>query len=212
MKKLIIFLIIILLVPGISCTVRQDADIPSESNNYEFKAKPGFTANEKVIFYKDFDITSESTKLDTSVRGTIFISGSEDLLESAQIIAWVDIDPDDWGGVMFGISNEWDISTITSSYPGDGTIKKPEESIAIWNTLSARYKFNKMIEIGTNRYKPTGGGVGMVVIQLNANSDSLRTTDVLHFTIGVGSSETDGIRSIFPDYFTIEISNQDSNN
>ncbi len=70
---------------------------------------------------------------------------------------------------MFGIPREWTVSSITSSYPGEGSERKPEEFISCRGSNDTeyitRYEYNKMIEIGTNRWTPTGGGIGTVIIQ-----------------------------------------------
>ncbi len=194
MKKIFILILILTLISGGSCTVHKDIDT--------------FTTNKNILISKDFIIASESTDLKTSVRGTIFLYGLEGIPERAQIVAWVEVDPDDWGGVMFGIPREWIVTSITSSYPGEDSKRKPEEFIGIWNTQSNRYTFNKMIEIGTNRYSPTGGGTGIVIIQLEAYSELLKKNDELKVTVGVGSSEINGEKSISSDYKTIDVSYQ----
>ncbi|MBN2239098.1 MAG: hypothetical protein JW712_04940 [Dehalococcoidales bacterium] len=196
MRKIVILLLSLSLLPVVSCTVSPDAE-------------SAVIYNEDLIISRDFDISSESTDLNTSVRGTVFLSGAEGIPEHAEIIAWVEVDPDDWGGVMFGIPKEWNVSGITSSYPGEGSREKPEDLIAVWGSndteFVTRYDYNKMVEIGTNRWKPTGGGTGMVIIQLEVDPDLVKQTDVFTLTVGAGSSENDGIKSIFPDWQTIEI-------
>ncbi|MDQ0255574.1 hypothetical protein J2S74_002956 [Evansella vedderi] len=165
------------------------------------------TINNKIIQYKDFHVKSESTELDTSVRGTVFLYG-EEVPEHAQIIALIEIDPDDWGGVAFYIPEKWNISNVTSSYPEEKNEEKPENYIAIWNTESERYELTTMIEIGTGRnYIPTGGGKGAIIIDLDINkATDISTSDIFNIIVEVGSEEKDGIRSIRPDYEFIEIS------
>jgi hypothetical protein len=166
------------------------------------------TTNENIIQSKDFYVDSVSTELETSVRGTVFLSGKEGIPENAQIVALIDIDPDDWGGVGISISDKWDISSITSSYPENKKEKIPETYVSVWTTAEVtKHGWNKMIEIGrdTNRFTPTGGGKGVVVIELDINKETNTTPDVFSMTIEVGSKETDGIRSTRPDWKLIEI-------
>jgi hypothetical protein len=168
----------------------------------------GVTTNEKIIQSKDFRVNSDSTELETSVRGTVFLSGEEGVPKHAQIVALVEIDPDDWGGVVFYISDKWHISSITSSYPEDKKEKIPEDYASVWTTPEAtKHGWNKMIEIGRDqhRWTPTGGGKGAVVIELDINKETISTSEVFSMTVGVGSKEKDGIRSVHPDYELIEI-------
>jgi hypothetical protein len=176
--------------------------------NQELDSPDVVTANEKIIQSKDFYVNSDSTELKTSVRGTVFISGDEGVPEHAQIVALIEIDPDDWGGVGIHLSDKWNISSITSSYPKDKREKIAEDYVSVWTTAEeTKHGWNKIIEIGrdTSRYTPTGGGKGTVVIDLDMNKETINPSDVFSMTVGVGSKEKNGIRSIYPDYKLIEI-------
>jgi hypothetical protein len=167
------------------------------------------TTNEKIIISKDFYVNSESTELESSVRGTVFLSGAEGAPDHAQIIAFVDIDLKDWGGAVFYIPKNWLISSITSSYPEGENEKTPEDYVTIWSCSETEYEWSSMIEIGTDRsYTPTGAGKGTVIIELDINKETISTSAVFSINIGVGCEEKDGIRSIHPDYEQIEIPTQ----
>lgn len=163
--------------------------------------------NEKIIQSKSFNISSDSTELETSARGAIFLSGTDGVPEHAQIVALIKIDPGDWGGVSFCISDNWHISSITSNYPEDETEKIPENFVNILRTASTTVEWNKEIRIG---YDPsystsTEGGKGTIIIELEANKESISPSDTFSMLIGVGSEENDGIRICNPDFERIEI-------
>lgn len=61
------------------------------------KTFPGTTINENMIGSRSFSLSSDSTDLNSWVEGTVFIRGEEGKPERVQIIASVEIDPNDWG-------------------------------------------------------------------------------------------------------------------
>lgn len=194
MKRIFSITIIIIAIATIFSGCNQDL----EYNDVE--------TNEKLIYSEDFYVNSKSTDLATSVRGTVFLSGVEGILEHAQIVSMIEIDRDDWGGGVFYIPNKWHISSITSSYTEDENEKIPEDYVAIWTPDDPEYEWSAMIEIDRDHsYASTGGGKGTVVIELAINKDGMSTTEVFSFIVGVGCEEKDGARSIHPDYELIEI-------
>ncbi|MGM8216594.1 hypothetical protein ACLIA0_13625 [Bacillaceae bacterium W0354] len=152
-------------------------------------------------------MSSESTELETSVSGTVFISGEGETPEQVRIITQVETDPKDWGGVGIHLPDEWDVSSITSSYPKDG--EGPEDFIALWTTAAddTKHGWDKLIEIGRDiqRYTSSGGGKGTVIIILDINEDKKDETDSFRMAVGVGSRDKDGIRTLYPDSKHIEI-------
>ncbi|GAA0343768.1 hypothetical protein GCM10008967_37780 [Bacillus carboniphilus] len=195
MRIFLIFIIILLPVGIIGC-------------QKETEKSEQVSINHQIIISKEFQVNSDSTDLNTSVKGTIFLSGEESAVERAQIVAMINIDPEDWGGVMFSIHKNWNISSFTSSYPEDENEENPEDYVSVWTTTEeTRHGHNKMIEIGRGhqRWTPTGGGGGTVVIELVRNKESIPTSDVFSLTVGVGSEESDGIKSAHPDWKMIEI-------
>ncbi|UCZ54304.1 hypothetical protein LGQ02_05950 [Bacillus shivajii] len=160
------------------------------------------TTKKHIVNTKEFIVSSNSTELVTSVKGTVFLIGEEGVPEHAKIVAWIDIDPNDWGGVVFYTPKNWHISSVMSSDPKDINEKTSEDYVTIWTNEEAK---NNMIEIGTNRYYPTGGGKGAVIIELDIDKETIGTSEIFSITVGVGSDEKEGKRLIHPDYKVIEI-------
>ena len=73
--------------------------------------------NEGIINFKDFHVSSDSTDLETTTRGTVFIRTDDFDNYYVQITAWVETDPSDHGGIGFTFPFGWKITSITSSYP-----------------------------------------------------------------------------------------------
>lgn len=163
--------------------------------------------NENIIQIKDFRVNSDSTEMNTSVKGTIFIEGAEGIPEHVHIVAWIEVDPDDWGGVVFYIPKRWNISNIISSYPENKAQATPEYYVATWNTTDAEiYEWHKFIEIGRNHsYIPTGGGMGTVVIDLVPDENVIQQLEKFNITVAVGSDEKNGIKILETDSISIEI-------
>lgn len=57
------------------------------------------TVNDHIVKTRGFVINADSTDLVTSAKGTVFIKADEGIPTHAQIIATIEIDPQDWGGV-----------------------------------------------------------------------------------------------------------------
>jgi len=91
--------------------------------------------NEKVVQSRSFIVNSVSTNLNTSAKGTVFIKGKEGRTEQIQIVASIEIDPIDWGGVAFYIPDQW-YSNIISSYPENKTQSKHVDYVATWTTAA----------------------------------------------------------------------------
>ena len=83
-------------------------------------------------------------------EGTIFVEGEKGQINHIKIVAHVDIDPTDWGGVAFYIPNQWSVSSITSSYPEHQSKLKPAEYVSTWKNSSDDSSWRTMIEIGRN--------------------------------------------------------------
>lgn len=164
------------------------------------------TVNENVIQARCFSVNSNSTELNTLAKGTIFIEGADDgIPEHVQIIAWIEIDPNDWGGVAFYIPDNWHVSKIISSYPENETQTKPADYVSTWTTADPKYKLNTMIEVGRNlSYRPTEGGTGTVVIDLVLEENATQP-EIFNIMIAVGSDEKGGVKISGPDHIYIEI-------
>ncbi|GMQ61775.1 hypothetical protein [Vallitalea maricola] len=171
------------------------------------KASDKIVVNDNIIQTKEFSVNSDSTDLNTSANGTVFIKGSEGIPEGIQIVAHIEVDPDDWGGVVFYIPKKWNIESINSSYPENQDTAKPADYIATFSTGDTeRYEWDKFVEVGRDRsHIPTGGGTGTVVIDLIADKDVIQQSEKFNITVAVGSDEKDGTKIMETDSTTIEI-------
>jgi hypothetical protein len=162
--------------------------------------------NEDVIQTKGFILNSQSTELNTAAFGTVFIKGANGIPDHIQIIAYVEIDPVDWGGVAFYIPDSWYISNIVSSYPDNQSQSKPVNYVSTWTTEETKYNLNKVIEIGRDHsYKPTGGGTGSVIIDLFPEKNALQQSETFNIAVAIGSDVKDGIMILEPDSILLEI-------
>ncbi|WP_066498221.1 hypothetical protein [Abyssisolibacter fermentans] len=163
--------------------------------------------NENIIQIKDFRVNSDSTKMNTSVKGTIFIEGTEEIPEHIHIVAWIEVDPDDWGGVVFYIPKKWNVSNIISSYPENKAQALPAEYVTTWHTTDSElYEWHKFIEIGRDHsYIPTGGGTGTVVIDLVPDENAIQQLEKFNIMIAVGCDKKNGIKILETDSISIEI-------
>lgn len=195
MKRILLAVLIIIATTAVSCDYNRGFQ-PSE-----------YTTNENIIKSQSFYVSSESTDLDTWISGTIFLSGEDGVVEHAKIVAMVQVDPEDWGGISFLVPYGWRISEITSSYPEDKNID-PAESVNMMYTggkaESYGFEYNEWITVGDYpSFTPTGGGEGTVIIELDAPEDaSIETFNIL---VGVGSNIKNGVKIGYPDHKVIEI-------
>ncbi|WP_146240944.1 hypothetical protein [Paenibacillus sambharensis] len=142
------------------------------------------------------------------MEGTIFIKGREESPDHITIIAAIEIDPDDWGGVAFYIPEHWSVSNVTSSYPDHKPPANAADYIATWTTESNPLsQWNAWIEIGRDRsYTPTGGGSGTVVLELVRDPDrSGNQPKSSELGIEVGSREAAGRKEMGTDTITISV-------
>jgi hypothetical protein len=183
-KFLVTTMIVFLSLAGFSCS----------NNNVST-----INTNEGVINSKDFYVSSNSTALKTSARGTIFVEKDKSNNYKAQIVAWVEVDPMDWGGVEFDIPFGWEITNITSSYPNSSNNIDKFET---FDQVSS--KWNQFVDIGRawNYDVPSGGGNGSVIIELAAYPKGQKPSKALKIMAGVGSN---GSQFLYPDYETIEV-------
>ena len=162
--------------------------------------------NKNIILQRGFNISSDSTELNTSAKGTVFIKEVEGNPEEVQIVASIEIDTNDWGGVTFYIANDWNISNITSSYPENESQMIPADYIDTWTTSDPESEWSKRIEIGRDRnYVPTIGGTGTIVIDLFLDKELAPKPETFNIMVAVGSDEKEGVKIIETDNTQISI-------
>lgn len=162
--------------------------------------------NKNIILQRGFNVSSDSTELNTSAKGTVFISEVEGNPVEVQIVAAIEIDPNDWGGVTFYITNDWNISNIISSYPENESQMIPTDYIDTWTTSDPESEWSKRIEIGRDRnYVPTIGGTGTIVIDLFLDKELETKPEVFNIMVTVGSAEKEGAKIVDTDNTQISI-------
>ncbi|WP_175623638.1 hypothetical protein [Paenibacillus amylolyticus] len=162
--------------------------------------------NGNIIHVKNFDLDAKSTNLKTMTEGSIFVEGEKEHIDHIKIVAHVEIDPADWGGVAFYIPDQWSVSSITSSYPEHQSKLKPAEYVSTWMNSSDDSSWGTMIEIGRERnYIANGGGSGTIVIELIPDQKGKSTSESLKIGIEVGSEEKDGKRVMGTDSVEVHV-------
>ena len=190
-RYIAILLLVCLLIPLSACKNRSIKEIK---------------VNKNIILQRGFNISSDSTELNTSAKGTVFIKEVEGNPEEVQIVASIKIDTNDWGGVAFYIANDWNISNITSSYPENESQIIPADYIETWTTSDLESEWSKRIEIGRDRnYVTTIGGTGTIVIDLFLDKELAPKPENFNIMVAVGSDEKEGVKIIETDNTQISI-------
>jgi hypothetical protein len=96
-------IVLLILISTLSC---------SNQNYTSYDGK-----NRNVIRSQNFSVNTESIGLSTSVKGTVFIKQNPEESDNSyvQIVAWVEKDPKDWGGIGF-ITRGWKVIDADSSF------------------------------------------------------------------------------------------------
>jgi len=185
MRYTVCFVILALLLAAISCS----------------NINPGMVSHKEFIGLQEFSVTSESTALETYTKGVIYVRENEGKHKGyhAEILAWYEVDPADWGGVRFEIPCGWEVIDVTSNYYN-------VNHISVWQSpfcdnLEKAQNMQWWQEVWVE-----GLGNGSLVIELNSTSSRANPwPGVLKVCVGVGSDERNGIRIINPDYQVIEV-------
>jgi hypothetical protein len=150
-------------------------------------SNPPYQVNTELINFKDFFISAESINLGTSVRGTIFVKGDikNPKERIIQIAAWVEVDPNDWGGVGFYIDHPWKVTSVSTDFPQGNT--KPEQQFRIFTSGDPSAPL--YLTIGNSKDSPSNGrgGKGSVIMELGPISSEQNLPENLEMTVGVGS-------------------------
>ena len=177
-KKIVFFLLIVVSIIVVF-NIFQLTPPKNHSHNH--------IINENIVHIQSFDISSDATNIRTSVNGTIFVKRFEKL-PTIQIIASIDIDSNDWGGITFYIPKNWYVSNIMSSYPESTESKILKDSIAILTTGKPDYEYNTMIQIGRQHENITNyGGSGTVVFDIVPGNEKLQREDLVNIVISLGT-------------------------
>lgn len=162
--------------------------------------------NGNIIQVKNFDLDAKSTNLKTRTEGAIFVEGEKEQIDHIKIVAHVEIDPTDWGGVAFYIPDQWSVSSINSSYPEHQSKLKLADYVSTWKNSSNDSSWRTMIEIGRERdLTANGGGTGTIVIDLSPDQKAVIPSESLKIGIEVGSEEKDGKKVMGTDSVEIPV-------
>ncbi|QYZ78620.1 hypothetical protein E2N92_03870 [Methanofollis formosanus] len=165
------------------------------------------TVNKDITRTTGFSVHSDSTDLNTSARGTIFVGGTGEIPENIRIFARIEVDPDDWGGVAFYIPAGWYVSAIMSSYPENDAPAIPADHVTTWTAAEPESEWSARVEVGRDRGNLTAGrGTGTVVIDLLPDKDAIGQTGTLDIMVAVGSDEKNGVKICGTDYIEIPVS------
>ncbi len=159
---------------------------------------PTESVNNAVEHYENFSVSTESVGLNTHVNGAVFVFRDEAKPKEPrlQIVAWMEIDPDDFGGITFRLPAGWDVANITSDYPENG-----DSSGEYIQTLreGAAIGYNRVwVEVGNGWTMPHDGGQGMIVIDIKLFPPQSTPPDGLELVVGAGSSD----KNVFYPCFT----------
>lgn len=195
MRRYIVILVLSFLLISVSACEKSSKD---DIKNTE--------VNKNIVLQRNFNVSSDSTELKTSAEGTIFIKEVEGTPKQIKIVAWIEIDHDDWSGVQVYIPKEWSITNIINSYPGKEDSETSTKSTAIWSTASDKVEWDKYIAIGrSSSFKSTGGGTGTFVIDLALDEEVISKPDLFNIMVAVGADERDGVKISGADSIEISI-------
>ncbi len=187
----------ILMVVGGSISCRS-AGIPSTSTNSD------------VLSYRGFYLSAEEVGLTTFTQGTVFVRGDRDNPEEmrVQIVARVEIDTEDFGGVSFNIPQGWKVATVVSDYPQGNPA--PEIYTVSLQTADETVTWPVIVEVGRTSHiagqANPQGGTGTLIIELSpalsgrelpedidiliaAGSKIPSTVDAVHMTLSIPLNE-----------------------
>ncbi|WP_041613455.1 hypothetical protein [Paenibacillus sp. JDR-2] len=160
------------------------------------------TVNEKILSSQNFSLDAASSGLNTSAKGTVFVKETSKKLQTIQIVALIEIDPKDWGGVAFYVPKDWMIAKIESSYTENQTAISPDNYASTWTNSDKNAYWHSWIEFGRDRRYETGqGGTGIVKIELVSN----KKLNTFELTVEAGSAVHGNVKKMGTDTIRVPI-------
>jgi hypothetical protein len=168
----------LLLVCGMTaCSSHRRQDIPE---------------NQDVLLTVPFTLDASAVGLDTSVQGTAFVIGDKDNPKDRRIevIATLNIDSHDWGGIEFDFPGDWDIVSITSSYPeGNSSPEDYVSAVRVYDDPTPDVM--EGICVGWNSLPSGsaagGGGFGSLSFEIKPAPNGDGLPEYIGMVIGLGS-------------------------
>jgi hypothetical protein len=168
--------------------------------------------NEDVLLTVPFALDASAIDMETSVQGTAFVLGDADNSGDRRImvIATLNIDPRDWGGIEFDFPGDWDILSITSSYPeGDLSPEDYVSAVRVYDDPTP--DVTEGICVGWNSLPAAsasgGGGFGSLSFEIKPSSVVGDLPEYISMTIGLGSfmDTLNDVPIVHPCYIEIQI-------
>jgi hypothetical protein len=185
----------LLLIGGISCASRNRQDIPQ---------------NQNILAIVPFQLDASSVGLSTSIQGTIFVSGNKEKPNDRyiNIVATLEIDPRDWGGVTISFPGSWDILTTTSSYP-EGK-PNPEDYLSFERVYDKpNPNLMESVTVGSNLdfTVGSGGGRGSLAFELKYALPKTPLSETINIGIGIGGviDEINKVPIVYPCSITLKV-------
>jgi hypothetical protein len=164
--------------------------------------------NADVVTSKAFSLNAESVGLNTSITGTVFIKGEKNNpnQEYAEIVATLNLDPNDQGGVDFHVyeGDNWSLKSVDSDYPQGYSEPENEIIVSSQSNSPAIVGGDKDIQIGGQNVSEMGG-MGSIVIDLIPAKTSQGFPQYLKINVGLGFQENAVGISLYPISETIQI-------
>jgi hypothetical protein len=195
MKKIVLILIVISSFLSLLVTACKNEVIPSQPINID------------VLNYSDFYLNTDSVGLDTYTQGTVFIAGdqSDTKARHVQIVAWINVDPLDVGGISFTLPVGWTIKAIVSDFPQGKP--DPAKYMVLFDIVDNN-KYQQFIKIGGSAEPAIlpGGGKGCIRIDIDPMESQAAYIDMNNFELMISAgSKKEAILTVFPCGTTLQI-------
>ena len=153
----------------------------------------GTVTNTDVINFQDFYLDAAGVGLATQASGTVFVRGDLEKPDDifVEVSMYVNIDPDDWGGVSLYFPEGWRVNNVLGSVV---EIDEPYYSNLVSAMSSGQPEdgAESWVSVGyplTQAGDSPGDLSGSVVIQADYVWKGKTTPEILDLTIGVGSKD-----------------------
>ncbi len=142
-----------------------------------------YPVNDGLTSLIEFDVNA--SEVGTSAKGTFFVMQSKDSVR-IKIVADVEVGETDIGGIGFGIPKGFNIVDIFCSYRSDTSV----EYMYVSGTPILGYRVEVAQAHPYYNGTPSGGGKGMVTIELQFNDlFNLNDMNSLEFYVTAGGSK-----------------------
>ncbi len=149
--------------------------------------------NKDVINFRDFSLDAAEVGLTTRANGTVFVRGDLDKPDAitVQIAIFVEIDPEDWGGVNLYFPEGWKVTHLNNSLV---EINEPYYSnlANVWTSGQPEKGGKNMVFVGRQSpgdQQPDGVRKGLLVVDADYVWEDKATPEKLTLIVSVGSKD-----------------------